>query len=104
MDLIQRVIRTASISGFVLVGGNERVYQRTTDNHVEQVSTDVDDAVHQLIKRKWLHVGGTHHVRYGRYQGPARSVLVPKKSRDMVHRWQALQRPKSWQQSGGRAS
>ena len=53
----------------------------------------MDVAVHQLIDARWLEIGGTHHVRYGRYQGPARSVLVPRRSKQAAYRWEALTNP-----------
>ena len=90
MDLIEDVLRMASHSGFVLVSIREDVYRRTTGDEVEKVPANVDHAVHQLIEAKWLEVGGTHQVRYDRYQGPARSVLVPRKSRQTAYRWSAL--------------
>ncbi len=90
MRVVHEVLRAASSAGFVLVGRGERVHRRTTGSEVEQVSAVWDRAVHQLIAARWLEIGGTHQVRYGRYQGPARSVLVPKKTRNATHRWTAL--------------
>ncbi|MGW1682864.1 hypothetical protein [Saccharopolyspora sp. NPDC002376] len=94
MDLIEEVLRKATTQGFVLVGQlREDVYVRTTGDEVEKVSVDLDAAVHQLIDARWLDVGGNHQVRYGRYTGPARSVLVPKRTRQASSRWAALSKP-----------
>ncbi|MBB5153026.1 hypothetical protein [Saccharopolyspora phatthalungensis] len=93
MELIERVLREAASVGFVLVGIRELVCRRVTDDLVESVSPDVDHAVHQLIESKWLEVGGTHHVRYDRYTGSARSVLVPRKSKQAAYRWGSLAKP-----------
>lgn len=91
MELIEHVLRQATSPDFVLVGEfRQDVYVRTTGDEVERVAEHVDAAVHQLIEARWLEVGGTHQVRYGRYTGPARSVLVPRKSRDALRRWAAL--------------
>ncbi|MFC7342116.1 hypothetical protein [Saccharopolyspora griseoalba] len=90
MELIEKVLRAASRVGFVLVGVREDVYKRLQGDEVERVPEHIDAAVHQLIEAKWLEVGGTHHVRYDRYQGPARSVLVPTRSRRKAYLWGAL--------------
>lgn len=93
MELVEEVLREASSVGFVLVGIREDVYRRVTDDVVEKVTSDVDAVVHQLIEAKWLQIGGTHYVRYDRYQGPARSVLVPRKTRQTAYRWRSLVNP-----------
>jgi len=48
------------------------------------------DTVVQLLDTGHLRLGGTHHVQHARQEGPARSVLVPKATRDMVSRWTHL--------------
>ena len=101
MDFIQQVLRTAITEQFLLVGPNELVFRRTTADYVERVSRAEDRAVHQLIDATWLHVGGHHTVRYDRYTGPARSVLVPRKTRAAASRWGALQRPPNWTAAKG---
>ncbi|TDC93630.1 hypothetical protein E1161_09310 [Saccharopolyspora aridisoli] len=93
MDLIEKVLRSASRIGFVLVGIREDVYKRLSNDEVEKVPDHVDVAVHQLIEARWLEIGSTHHVRYGRYQGSARSVLVPRRSKQASYRWEALANP-----------
>ncbi|SDY71944.1 hypothetical protein SAMN05216215_103365 [Saccharopolyspora shandongensis] len=100
MELVERILREASSVGFVVVGVREDVYRRVTDDLVEKASSDVDAAVHQLIDAKWLEVGGTHTVRYDRYSGPARSVLVPRKSKQTAYRWQSLSKPEAWGSRG----
>lgn len=101
MDLIRQVLRTATNEKFVLVGANELVYRRTTGDCVERASRVEDRAVHQLIDAKWLDIGGHHTVRYDRYTGSARSVLVPRKTRAAAARWRALQRPSTWTSTKG---
>lgn len=96
MDLIERVLRMASEDGFVLIGVREDVYRKTSGDWIERVSWDVDATVHQLIDTKCLETGGTRTYRYDRYTGPGRSVLVPRRTRQMATRWRHLHRPRSW--------
>lgn len=98
VELIRRVLRRAMTEQFVLVGTHERVFRRTTGEYVEPASRAEDTAVHQLIEAKWLQVGGHHTVRYDRYVGSARSVLVPRTTRATAARWGALQCPPDWNQ------
>lgn len=93
MELIEHVLQEASLAGYVLIGIREDVYRRTVGDEVEKVPEAVDFAVHQLIDAKWLEVGGAHQVRYDRYTGPARSVLVPRTSRQKAARWRSLADP-----------
>lgn len=48
------------------------------------------DAVTQLRDSGLLELGGTHAITHRDNTGPARSVLVPKHSRDMATRWSHL--------------
>ncbi|WFG42404.1 hypothetical protein PaSha_01825 [Pseudonocardia alni] len=48
------------------------------------------DTVAQLLDTGHLRLGGTHHLHHNGTEGPARSVLVPKATRDMVSRWDHL--------------
>ncbi|MEV1291940.1 hypothetical protein [Pseudonocardia sp. NPDC049635] len=56
----------------------------------DAVSRHDGDTVVQLLDTGHLRLGGTHHVHHAREEGPARSVLVPKQTRDMVSRWAHL--------------
>jgi hypothetical protein len=49
------------------------------------------DTVAQLLDTGHLRLGGAHHLHHAGSEGPARSVLVPKATRDMVSRWDHLQ-------------
>ena len=52
--------------GYLLVGASERVYTRTdADDRVARVPRYEDDAVHQLLRRRWLTLGATHRVTCG---------------------------------------
>jgi hypothetical protein len=92
LELIADVIRAALDPGYVLIGPARRVFRRIDSNTqkgapVETVPTYEQDAVHQLLDRRHLTIGGTHIVSYSGRQGPANSVLVKKASRAMVTRW-----------------
>lgn len=97
MELIEQVLRIARDTKLFLIGAREDVYQHVVRDEVEKVPPRVDAAVHQLLEAKWLETGGTHRVRYGRLTGPARSVLVPRKSKHAAYRWAALKNP--WSQN-----
>src|SRR4051795_9721341 len=97
VDLMVTVAANATRCGYLLVGTAERVYARTdTDDHVARVPRFEEDAVHQLLRRRWLTLGATHHVTCGAAQLVGTAVLVPKSTRDRIARWERLQRPPSW--------
>lgn len=92
MELMQTVLQTAIRSGFVLTSGGA-VRRCEDDAHAAAVPNDVDRAVHQLIDTRWLEVGGVKGVQDGRHRTTARSVLVPRSSRQRLAKWQALDTP-----------
>ena len=97
VDLIHTVAANAVRCGYLLVGTAERVYARTdTDVHVVRVPRYEEDAVHQLLRRRWLTLGAAHHVTCGAAHLVGTAVLVPKATRDRIARWERLQRPPSW--------
>ena len=97
VDLMVTVAANAVRCGYLLVGAAERVYARTdTDDHVARVPRYEEDAVHQLLRRRWLTLGATHRVTCGAAHLLGTTVLVPKATRDRVARWERLQRPPSW--------
>ena len=53
--------------GYLIVGANERVYTRTTEggDEVARVPRFEEDAVHQLLRRRWLTLGATHRITCG---------------------------------------
>ncbi|WP_238591974.1 hypothetical protein [Pseudonocardia sp. EC080625-04] len=56
----------------------------------DAVSRHDGDTVAQLLDTGHLKLGGAHHIHHAGQEGPARSVLVPKTTRDMVSRWTHL--------------
>jgi hypothetical protein len=104
VDLMVTVAANAVRCGYLLVGTAERVYARVdADEHVARVPRYEEDAVHQLLRRRWLAPGSAHRVICGAAHLVGTAVLVPKATRDRIARWERLQRPPSWpdQEGGG---
>ena len=100
VDLMVTVAANAVRCGYLLVGASERVYTRTSGDEVTRVPRIEEDAVHQLLRRRWLTLGATHHATCGAAQLVGTAVLVPKSTRDRIARWERLQRPPSWPDQG----
>ena len=97
VDLMLTVAGNAVRCGYLLVGSAERVYARTdADQHVARVPRYEEDAVHQLLRLRWLTLGAAHYVTCGAAHLVGTAVLVPKATRDRIARWERLQRPPSW--------
>lgn len=98
VDLMHTVAANAVRCGYLLVGAAERVYARVTDRggDVARVPRYEEDAVHQLLRQRWLTLGAAHHVTCGAAALTGTAVLVPKDTRVRIERWQHLQRPPSW--------
>ncbi|MGH3611252.1 MAG: hypothetical protein ACRDRK_01235 [Pseudonocardia sp.] len=92
LDLVASVVATALDPGYVLIGPADKPHRRdpARPGEVEPVPTYERDMISQLLDTRHLTTGGTHPVRCGRRDGPARSVLVPRATRAMVARWAAL--------------
>lgn len=92
MDLLASVVKSAIDPGYVLIGPAERVYLRdpTRDGAVDPVPVYEADAVVQLLSSGHLKVGGAHRVRTAGREGHANAVLVPRDTKLMVRRWDAL--------------
>jgi hypothetical protein len=97
VDLLLTVAGNALRCGYLLAGASERVYARNSDHpdEVVRVPRYEDDAVHQLLHRRWLTRGSARHVTCGAVALSATTVLVPEDTRNRVARWQHLQRPRS---------
>jgi hypothetical protein len=95
VDLLLTVAANAIHCGYLLAGPSERVYARDSDQpeEVVRVPRYEDDAVHQLLYRRWLSRGTPRHVTCGAVALFATTVLVPKDTRHWVARWQHRQRP-----------
>ena len=101
LDLMHTVAANAIRCGYVLVGAAGRVYARTTGDEVARVPRFEEDAVHQLLRRRWLTTGAPHSVTCGAASLTGIALLVPKQTRAAVARWDHLQRPPSWPQQRG---
>src|ERR1700733_12653499 len=63
VDLMMTVAGNAVRCGYLLGGASERVYARTDgDGRVARVPRYEEDAVHQLLRRRWLTLGSAHRV------------------------------------------
>lgn len=91
-ELVADVVRTADGTGFLLIERTQRVVKAdpATPGVVDSVRRDEQDAVLQLLDSGHLRTGGTHHLHHHGHEGPARSILVTKATRDMVTRWSNL--------------
>jgi hypothetical protein len=98
VDLLFTVAGNALRCGYLLARSSERVYARNGDrrDEVVRVPRYEDDAVHQLLHRRWLTRGSPQHVTCGAVALSATSVLVPHDTRQRVARWRHLQRPPHW--------
>ena len=98
VDLMHTVAANAVRCGYLIVGANERVYTRTTEggDEVARVPRYEEDAVHQLLRRRWLTLGATHRITCGAASLIGTTVLVPEDTRTRIARWAHLQRPPSW--------
>lgn len=93
-ELVADVVRTADGPGFLLIERSQRVVRAdpAKPGVVDSAGRHEQDAVLQLLDSGHLRTGGTHHVHHHGHEGPARSILVPKATRDMVTRWSNLRR------------
>ena len=59
VDLMHTIAANAVRCGYLLVGANQRVYTRVVDggDEVARVPPYEEDAVHQLLRRRWLTLG-----------------------------------------------
>lgn len=98
VELMHTIAANAARCGYLLVGPAERVYARVEghDDRVTRVPRYEEEAVHQLLRRRWLTLGAGHAVTCGAASLHGTAVLVPRDTRTRVERWEHLQRPPSW--------
>ena len=89
VELMYTVAGNAMRCGYLLAGPSERVYARDSDplTTVVPVPRWEDDAVHQLLGRRWLTRGSLRKVTCGAAHMSATTVLVPPATRARVNRW-----------------
>lgn len=99
IDLVQHVAGNAGRGLYLIVGASDRVYARADgaeSRDVVRVPRYEEQAVHQLLTRGWLTLGGRHDVTCGAASLVGTAVLCPKTTTARVRRWEALVRPTSW--------
>lgn len=91
-ELVASVVRLAQDPGYRVVERSGRVLrvEAAVSGAVQDVPRYEADTVTQLLDSALLDLGGNHTITYRDHTGPARSVLVPKRTRDMVARWSHL--------------
>ncbi|WP_405420115.1 hypothetical protein [Pseudonocardia alni] len=89
---VARVVALAQDPGLFLVERSGVVLRAdpARPGCADGLSRHDGDTVVQLLDTGHLRLGGTHHLHHAGSEGPARSVLVPKATRDMVFRWDHL--------------
>ena len=89
---VARIVATAQEPGFLVIERTGRVLRAdpARPGCADAVSRHDGDTVAQLLDSGHLKLGGSHHIHHAGQEGPARSVLVPKATRDMVTRWDHL--------------
>ncbi|MFP5022528.1 hypothetical protein [Pseudonocardia phyllosphaerae] len=89
---VARIIALAQDPGLLVIERSGRVLRSdpARPGCAEAVSRHDGDTVAQLLDSGHLRLGGNHHTHHNGQEGPARAVLVPKATRDMVTRWDHL--------------
>ncbi|RAS62955.1 hypothetical protein C8D87_107103 [Lentzea atacamensis] len=82
--------RAVSESGYVVAGAARRVFRRVDKDKISRVPAWESNAVVQLVDNGQLTIGGSHLLRCGAVRQSVNSVLVPKSTRLMLSRWNAL--------------
>lgn len=89
---VARIVAAAQEPGYLIIERTGLVLRAdpARPGCADSVSRHDGDTVGQLLDSGHLKLGGTHHIHHNGDEGPARSVLVPKATRDMVTRWDHL--------------
>ena len=89
---VARIVRSAQDPGFFVIERTGRVLRADPSRPgcADAIARHDGDTVAQLLDSGHLTLGGSHHIHHGGHEGPARSVLVPTATRDMVSRWDHL--------------
>ncbi|MDX8146504.1 hypothetical protein SK854_30625 [Lentzea sp. BCCO 10_0061] len=82
--------RAVSDCGYMVASTSRTVFRRVDKEKISRVPAWESNAVVQLVDNGQLTIGGTHLLRCGAVRQPVRSVLVPKPTRLMLSRWNAL--------------
>lgn len=92
VGLVASVLRLAQDPGYRIVARSGRVFRvdPAGGGAVDEVPRYEADTVGQLLDGGLLELGGNHTITHRGHTGPARSVLVPKRSREMATRWSNL--------------
>lgn len=92
IDEVVAVLRLAAREGYAVVGARQQVWRRRIDPVVEPVPRHEADTVRQLLDAGWLTLGGAHRYEHRDLDLAGHSVLVPRRSRQWLQRWDSRKR------------
>lgn len=87
IDEVVTVLRIASTDGYAVIGARQRIWRLVSQDGIELVPRYEADMVRQLLNAGWLTLGGTHGYDQQGTEVAGRSLLVPKRSRQWLTRW-----------------
>ncbi|WP_337826564.1 hypothetical protein [Pseudonocardia sp. UM4_GMWB1] len=89
---VARIVALAQDPGLLLIERTGLVLRSdpARPGCADAVARHDGDTVAQLLDTGHFKLGGVHHVHHNGSEGPARSILVPRATRDMATRWQHL--------------
>lgn len=94
VELMHTIAGNADRAGYLLAGPSERVYARDPDRDGRGVRVPrwEEDAVHQLLRRRWLYRGGAYLFTCGAADLTGTTVHTTRETRARVARWEQTQR------------
>jgi hypothetical protein len=94
VELMHTIAGNADRAGYLLAGPAERVYARDPDRNGcgVRVPRWEEDAVHQLLRRRWLYRGSTYPFSCGAADLTGTSVHTTRDTRTRVARWEQINR------------
>lgn len=93
IEEVVTVLRLAAREGYAVVGGaRQQVWRLRIDPVVEPVPRHEADTVRQLLDAGWLTLGGAHRYEHRDLDLGGHSVLVPRRSRQWLQRWDSRKR------------
>jgi hypothetical protein len=94
VELMHTIAGNADRAGYLLTGPAERVYARDPDRNGcgVRVPRWEEDAVHQLLRRRWLYRGSTYPFSCGAADLTGTTVHTTRDTRARVARWEQINR------------
>jgi hypothetical protein len=94
VELMHTIAGNADRAGYLLAGPSERVYARDPDRNGcgVRVPRWEEDAVHQLLRRRWLYRGSSYPFSCGAAALTGTTVHTTRDTRARVARWEQINR------------